>query len=133
MEQFKLNPYRELPLHDTKLEAWIEAAEQALGFKLFFWQKTFIEIGVFRQYGETTAKILRELSQIELPPLDYRSYRKKTQRERLYCEELLKIKAQLEAAGVQTRKVLVCEREYREYIRQQERLREEQPGKLWKI
>lgn len=133
MEQFKLNPYRELPLHDTKLEAWIEAAEQALGFKLFFWQKTFIEIGVFRQYGETTAKILRELSQIELPPLDYRSYRKKTQRERLYCEELLKIKAQLEAAGVQTRKVLVCEREYREYIRQQERLGEEQPGKLWKI
>ena len=133
MEQFKLNPYRELPLHDTKLEAWIEAAEQALGFKLFFWQKTFIEIGVFRQYGETTARILRELSQIELPPLDCRSYRKKTQRERLYCEELLKIKAQLEAAGVQTRKVLVCEREYREYIRQQERLREEQPGKLWKI
>ncbi len=133
MEQFKLNPYRELPLHATKLEAWIEAVEQALGFKLFFWQKTFIEIGVFRQYGETTARILRELSQIELPPLDYRSYRKKTQRERLYCEELLKIKAQLEAAGVQTRKVLVCEREYREYIRQQERLREEQPGKLWEI
>ena len=66
MEQYKLNPYREMPLMDEKLEAWITAVEKALGYKLFFWQKTYIEKGAFRQYGETTAKILRELSQTEL-------------------------------------------------------------------
>lgn len=40
-----------------ELDKKIEDVEKALGFKLFIWQKTYIEYGVFRQYGETTAKI----------------------------------------------------------------------------
>ena len=44
-----------------ELDKKIEDVEKALGFKLFIWQKTYIEYGVFRQYGETTAKILRLL------------------------------------------------------------------------
>lgn len=120
MEQFKLNPYREMPLMNEKLEAWITAAEKALGYKLFFWQKTYIEMGAFRQYGETTAKILRELSQTELPPIDFRQYRHRGHRERIYCEELLKIKAILDNAGIQTRAVITCEKEYREYLRRKQ-------------
>ena len=120
MEQFKLNPYREMPLMNEKLEAWITAVEKALGYKLFFWQKTYIEMGAFRQYGETTAKILRELSQTELPPIDFRQYRRSGHRERIYCEELLKIKAILDNAGIQTRAVITCEKEYREYLRRKQ-------------
>ena len=46
---------------DTDLEKTLEAVEKALGFKLFVWQKTYIERGYFRRYGATTAEILREL------------------------------------------------------------------------
>lgn len=34
-----------------ELDKKIEDVEKALGFKLFIWQKTYIEYGVFRQYG----------------------------------------------------------------------------------
>lgn len=37
--------------------------EKALGFKLFFWQKTYITRGCFRQTGRTTAIIIRILTQ----------------------------------------------------------------------
>lgn len=120
MEQYKLNPYREMPLMDEKLEAWITAVEKALGYKLFFWQKTYIEKGAFRQYGETTAKILRELSQTELLPIDFRQYRRHGRREHIYCEQLLETKAILDNAGIQTRAVITCEKEYREYLRRQQ-------------
>lgn len=46
---------------DPDVERKLEAVEKALGLKLFIWQKTFIERGVFRQYGETTARILKDL------------------------------------------------------------------------
>ena len=120
MEQYKIKPYREMPLMDEKLEAWITAVEKALGYKLFFWQKTYIERGAFRQYGETTAKILRQLSQTELPPIDFRQYTSHDHRLRIYCEELLKTKAILDNAGIQTRAVITCEKEYREYLRRQQ-------------
>lgn len=35
--------------------------EEALGFRLFIWQKTYIARGQFHSYGRTTAEILREL------------------------------------------------------------------------
>lgn len=41
-------------------EFW-EDLEKALGFKLFYWQKTMITRGKYRGYGQTTAKILRDL------------------------------------------------------------------------
>lgn len=112
---FKINPYREYAFK-APLETWLAAVEAALGFKLFFWQKTFIENGVFRQYGETTAKILRELSQVNEPPLDLVKYRTRGRRERWFCEELLKIKNILDAAGVPTREVLLTVRDEQEYL-----------------
>ena len=40
-------------------EEFLKKVEAALGFKLFIWQKAFIVTGAFRQYGATTAEILR--------------------------------------------------------------------------
>lgn len=48
------------PINEPDLESILAEVEKALGFKLFVWQKTFIATGVFRQYGATTAEILRE-------------------------------------------------------------------------
>lgn len=128
----KINPYKEYDFA-APLKSWFAAVEDALGYKLFFWQKTFIEIGVFRCYGETTAKILRELSKVNEPPLDLVKYRNRGHRERWFCEELLRIKNALDAAGVPTREVLLTVREEQEYLRRKaavESLTTRQPGEL---
>lgn len=44
--------FRDIPEeHDL-----ISKIEKAMGFKLFLWQKTFIAMNVFRQYGEDPEK-----------------------------------------------------------------------------
>lgn len=113
---FKLDPYRETPLFSPPLEKWFKEVENALGFKLFFWQKTYIQRGVFRCYGETTARILRELSQVDKEPLNLIRYRARNIRERFYFDELLKMKKTLDEAGVPTREVWTCEKDRRKYI-----------------
>ena len=40
----KINPYRKYDFREP-LESWFAAVEEVLGFKLFFWQKTYIESG----------------------------------------------------------------------------------------
>lgn len=119
---FKLDPYREY-VFPPDLEKWFAAVENALGFKLFFWQKTFIERAVFRCYGETTARILRELSQINELPIDLRRYKTIHPKERIYCEELLRIKETLDNAGVPTREVWTCEKDRNEWLIKQEEKR----------
>lgn len=89
---------------DPALEKTLEAVEDALGFRLFVWQKTYIAHGRFRQYGETTAKILRELLNVSGPPLDY-TKRPSNNLERFYRDELKKVKERLDAAGIPTRPV----------------------------
>lgn len=112
---FKINPYREYGFA-SPLEKWFAAVEEALGFKLFFWQKTYIEIGVFRCYGKTTAEILRELSRINEPPIDLIKYKKRGHKARWFCDELLRMKAVLDAAGVPTREVLLNEKDYTKWL-----------------
>ena len=89
-----------------ELQDRISLVEEALGFKLYCWQKTYIANGKFRRYGETTAKILKELLDIEGDPIDYRrpvgSFL-----ERMYRDELLEIKEKLDVAGIKTRHVLL--------------------------
>lgn len=129
---FKINPYREY-VFKAPLESWFAAVEAALGFKLFFWQKSFIEHGVFRCYGETTAKILRELSKVNEPPLDLVKYKTRGHKERWFCDELLRVKTALDAAGVPTRKVLLTVRDEQEYLKQKlaaESLTVRPPGEL---
>ena len=102
-------------LHLPEFEKQFEAIEAALGFKLFAWQKTYIAYGHFRQYGATTAEILRELMQVEAFPLDY-TKRPTTQREAWYRGFLREIKQQLDAAGVPTREVFFNQQQKRAYM-----------------
>ncbi len=83
-------------------EGMFEKIEAALGFKLFVWQKTFIVTGIFRQYGKTTAEILRELLDVAGTPIDYTT-RPMNERERFYREETKKIQGRLHNAGIETR------------------------------
>lgn len=129
-------------LHLPEFEKQFEAIEAALGFKLFTWQKTYIAYGHFRQYGATTAKILRELMQVEAFPLDY-TKRPTTKREEWYRGFLREIKQQLDAAGVPTREVFFNQQQKRAYMenpenrkkereRYQEARREGTPARLWR-
>lgn len=93
-------------------EELFKKIEAALGFKLFFWQKSYILYGTFRKYGKTTAEILKELLATDRPPLDY-SKRASSAREDFYRKDLRKIKEKLTAAGIPTRKVFWDEREKR--------------------
>ena len=104
---------------DPDLERTLEAVEKALGFKLFVWQKTYIERGYFRQYGATTAEILRELLNKTEAPLDY-TKRPVSRMERLYRDELKGIKEKLDAAGIPTRPVFFTKQDKEKYLREKE-------------
>lgn len=99
------------PEHEKRFEA----IEKALGFKLFTWQKTYIVHGQYRQYGATTAEILRGLIQVKAFPLDY-TRRPTSQREARYRDFLREIKQQLDDAGVPTREVFFNQRQKRAYM-----------------
>jgi len=107
-------------LHFPEFEKQFEAIEAALGFKLFAWQKTYIVSGHFRQYGATTAEILRELMQVEAFPLDY-TKRPTSAQEKFYRDFLLEIKQQLDDAGVPTREVFFNQQQKQAYMKNRER------------
>lgn len=65
-------------LYHTPFEehSWVnfDAVEKALGFRLFSWQKEYIELGcgyADRRTGKTTAQILHQLLQIDEKPIDF--------------------------------------------------------------
>lgn len=100
---------------DPGLEKTLGEVEKALGFKLFIWQKTFIERGVFRQYGETTAKILRDLLSTWEKPLDYTGF-PGSKIEEFYRKETREIKEKLNGAGIKTREVFFNQEEKAAYM-----------------
>lgn len=85
-------------------EELFKRIEAALGFKLFLWQKSFIVMGHFRRYGETTARILKELLDTEAAPLDY-TKQPASHTEKFYKQELREIQERLQNAGIETRVV----------------------------
>lgn len=87
-------------------EEFLKKVEAALGFKLFIWQKAFIVTGAFRQYGATTAEILRELLDIKAEPLDY-TRPPENVRARFYRDELREIQKKLQRAGIESRHFLI--------------------------
>lgn len=89
---------------DPEMERRFEAIEKVLGYKLFIWQKTFIAHGYFRQYGATTAEILRDLMAVDAPPIDY-TKSPRNNMEALYRRELKSIKEELDNKGIPTRTV----------------------------
>lgn len=95
-------------------EEFFKRVEAALGFRLFNWQKTFILTGKFRQYGATTAEILRELLNTKAEPLDYTKI-PTNDRARFFRDELRKIQGELQRAGIETRVVFWSEKDKRSY------------------
>lgn len=95
-------------------EELFKRVEGALGFKLFIWQKSFIETGIFRRYGETTARILRDLLAVDSSPLDFQK-KATSLRSDLYRKELKEMQQKLNAAGIQTRRVFWNESDKRKY------------------
>ena len=92
--------------------AFFEMIENALGFKLYFWQKTFLITGSFRQGGFTTAECLKKL--FGGKPIDY-SHRTKNAKEHSERMQLLELKRCLDHAGIKTVPVFTSEREKRNY------------------
>ena len=93
-----------------------EKIEKALGYKLFRWQKTYLSIGAFRQYGETTAKILKDLLAVNDPPLDLSIAR--TEIEKIHKGYYRDIQERLTAAGIPTRTVFYNKRDQKHYGRE---------------
>lgn len=107
-------------------EELFKRIESALGFRLFFWQKTYITRGVFRMTGKTTAYILRQLLQVNDTPMDLSSikeagrYAEDVSSHHMvdyYKWEVKKIKDQLDLAGIPTRIVFFTDTEKREHYR----------------
>ena len=107
--------YMPLSGPDGELESILEKVEDALGFKLFIWQKTYIAQGHFRKYGATTAEVLKDLLQVDAPPLDY-SKRTGNHMQELYRDELKKIKRKLNQAGIPTREVFFSVKEKNDFM-----------------
>lgn len=96
---------------DQKWDDLFEKVEKALGFKLFFWQKTYIMHKNMRHTGITTARILSELlNDTEKMPIDF-ARSAANRKEQFYRKELLKIKEKLDKAGIETRAVCVWTKE----------------------
>lgn len=105
---------------DKEFEETVQAVEQALGFDLFIWQKTFIKNGEFRQAGMTTAHILRDLLNVAGDPIDY-SRAPTSHHEQFYRTELRHIKQKLDDAGIPTRTVWFSERDRRQWYIEKEK------------
>lgn len=99
----KQDPYGTPYIKDDKVRAYIDQVEKALGFPLYYWQKTYIAYGTFRGYGATTATVLQHLMDIDAPPIDIRSHTVST---KAYTSALTRLYTQLREAGVPTRAVL---------------------------
>lgn len=80
-----------------------EKVEAALGFKLFIWQKTFIELGHYRRCGRTTARILRELLTDTEQELVLQ--RPHSIREKIEQQQLLEIHKKLKENGIKCKTV----------------------------
>lgn len=114
-------------------EELFERIEEALGFKLFIWQKSFIVMGHFRQYGATTARILRELLDVTASPIDFTA-RPMSNREDFYRKEMKEIQGKLKNVGIETRMIFWSAADRREYaqahhegFREQQRRRQPIP------
>lgn len=83
-----------------------DAIEKALGFKLFYWQKTYIETGIYRRYGDTTAQVLRQLLDPKFNDIPIIIDKAKVYSKYSYYGYMMfYIKNKLDAAGIKTRPI----------------------------
>lgn len=98
----------------TDQEKEFEEIEKALGFELFAWQKHYITRGIFRQFGATTAEVIREL----IMPGNIINYSEppRNSRERVHRSMLLEIKQKFEESGIKTNPVARNKTELHKYM-----------------
>ena len=124
-------------LKQSQLENWIYASipfskidwpaiEKALGFRLFFWQKVYIELGHYRRTGRTTAIILRELLRNSDVPIDAMHFNPRSPQQNFVGQMLVDIYFKLKNAGIQTRTVFTCQKDIEEYEKENGRVYEKQ-------
>ncbi len=97
------------PVNDPLWDSLFERIEEALGFKLFIWQKSYIMGLGYRRSGYTTADMLRKLVGERISAPIY------LERPRNYMEdfcqhELIDIKRKLDDKGIISRSVVRRER-----------------------
>lgn len=124
LKQFQLENWAYQHLLFSKID-WL-AIEKALGFKLFFWQKTYIEFGHYRRTGRTTAIILRELLSDSNVPIDVTHFNVRDPRQHFVGQMLVDIYFKLKNAGIQTRTVFTCKKDIEEYEKEHGRFYEKQ-------
>lgn len=93
-------------------QAWHWYAKPIWGW----WKWEDIQNGSFRQMGETTAKILKDLLDVSAEPIDY-TLGAANKRQQFYRKELRKIKRKLDEAGIPTRTVFFSKYDKQEYLR----------------
>lgn len=92
------------PVNDPMWNNLFERIEDALGFKLFIWQKTYIMGLGYRCSGQTTADVLRNLVGERTSESIYLE-RPKNRREDFYQKELIEIKRKLDDKGIISRDI----------------------------
>ncbi len=86
------------------MQETFERIEQALGFKLFTWQKSYIAVGELRRCGKTTAECLRILLEVDAEPLDLTRPAGNARGE-WFRRTLKEIQEKLVSAGIPTRTI----------------------------
>lgn len=92
------------PVNDPMWDSLFERIEEALGFKLFIWQKTYIMGLGYRCSGQTTAEALRVLVGERISGPIYLE-RPKNRMEDFYQKELIEIKRKLDDKGIISRDI----------------------------
>lgn len=81
-----------------------EEVEKAIGFKLSYWQKSYIINEQLQEYQKSIAKILRDLlTNVDDEPLNLLAF---TRTSVQYKKELIQMKEILDKAEIKTRKIV---------------------------
>ena len=92
------------PVNDPLWDNLFERIEEALGFRLFFWQKTYIMGLGYRCSGQTTADVLRNLVGERISEPIYLE-RPRNRMEDFYQKELIEIKRKLDDKDIISRSI----------------------------
>lgn len=93
------------PVDDPSWDSLFERIEEALGFRLFFWQKTYIMGLGYRCSGQTTAEALRVLVGDCVISEPICLERPKNREEDFYQQELIEIKRKLDDKGIVSKSI----------------------------
>mgnify|MGYP003295305240 CR=1 FL=1 len=98
-----------------------EKIEEALGYRLYGWQKSYICIGLFRRMGKTTAKCIKRLIEHEAGPIDFirPPYSIEENFER---KELFKMAQKFDKAGIDHNPICFTQKDYKEATEQMKKL-----------